>query len=1479
MKIRTQLIAGIVVFAVLLAIVSSLVVITSRQSEVLTAREDTATSIALEVGELGYLSNDYILYREPLQVDRWNEKFASISGDLANLSVDQPEQQAIVDNLKANLQNTRSVFEDIASSPVQPGGAGTGFIQLSWSRMAVQNQEMIFDASRLAGLIRGEADGLKQARNALIIALMAAFAALLLTGYFIFYRRMLRSLSSLQQGADVVGRGDFSQSIADTRDDEIGALAHSFNRMTANLRNVTATKAELETEVAERRRAEEDLAQKNEELGAMNDELTAAHGELVSANDQLSRSGQDLIARNSELAALNEELAATQDSLTANLDRLTKAERDARASEDRYRRLFTEMAEGFAVHEIVCDAEGVPSDYRFLDVNPAFEELTGLKHGEVVGRLASEVLPGLEKDWITVYGSVALTGQAVHFDNYAEPLDRYYEVFAYCPEPNRFATVFMDITGRRFDEDVLRLTGEVYRISAVEPDLGPMLSEYAGLLQRYTGCDSIGIRILDNKGNIPYQASIGFSEDFYNRESPLSIETDSCMCINVIRGKTDPALPFYTEGGSFYINGTTKFLATVPEEEKGKTRNVCNTVGYESVALVPIRKGEAVLGLLHLADHREGMVPLRTVRILESIAPSMGSSILGHQAEQALRESEARYHDVFEFNKAVMFLADPVTGRIVDANAAACTYYGYSRDEILGLTISDINAAGAAVAGRDMAKAVDARGAVFSVRHRKKSGEQRDVEVFSASITLGGRQVIHSIVQDVTERKQAQEAILRQSAIMRAIGRIFGAALTSQTEEELGQACLASGTELTGSPTGFAGWIGPDGLLHGVASDHRLDPECLPVRSLYERVIAQGKSLIEDGADPSSRPPGAGDLPGDRRPASFLGVPLVQGGRVAGVIAVAGREGGYGAGEVQALEAIAPAIVEAFGRKRAELRLAENLTVMTRLHEVSTRFAEKGDPNELLPAVLDAAQEIAGGDLGMVQTVAPGGKALRLATQRGFGQPFLDFFATADERTRAACTEAFRLGKRIVVEDIETSPIYDGASGLDMLREAGVRSIQATPLWSRSGRMVGVLTTMWRSPHRPDERTLRFIDLLARQAADFIERSQGEEALRETSQYLENLITYANAPIIVWDSGHLITRFNRAFERLTGKTAAEMIGHRLEILFPGEILFDSMRMIQRASAGERLESVEIPIRHASGEVRTVLWNSATIYKADGKTVYATIAQGHDITERKRAEQELRHRNEELGSLNEELVSTQEELQRYVHDLERSEQVLRQNEAELKEALEEKEVLLSEIHHRVKNNLAAFISLISLDNTYEESLEGQALKKDLQNRARSMALIHETLYRTKKYSSVDMGVYIGNLVDQIAASYATAKSVKVVVEAEGTLLDIARATPCGLIINELVTNSFKYAFPESFDCAAIRREPCTVRVSMEKAGDAFTLRVGDNGIGLPPGFDVENARSLGLKLVNFLARHQLRARVETDTANGTEFVIRFRDTYR
>jgi len=141
-------------------------------------------------------------------------------------------------------------------------------------------------------------------------------------------------------------------------------------------------------------------------------------------------------------------------------------------------------------------------------------------------------------------------------------------------------------------------------------------------------------------------------------------------------------------------------------------------------------------------------------------------------------------------------------------------------------------------------------------------------------------------------------------------------------------------------------------------------------------------------------------------------------------------------------------------------------------------------------------------------------------------------------------------------------------------------------------------------------------------ASEVAERTRAEGELRESNEYLDNLFNHANAPIIVWNPEFRITRFNRAFEALTGRKAEAVIGESLDLLFPADQVASSMDLIHKTMTGERWEAVEIPILHLDGSVRTVLWSSAALFAPDGTTPVATIAQGQDITERKHAEEAL-----------------------------------------------------------------------------------------------------------------------------------------------------------------------------------------------------------------------------------------------------------------
>jgi signal transduction histidine kinase len=213
--------------------------------------------------------------------------------------------------------------------------------------------------------------------------------------------------------------------------------------------------------------------------------------------------------------------------------------------------------------------------------------------------------------------------------------------------------------------------------------MDPLLAAFVAELKSFTGCEAVGIRILDEEGNIPYEACEGFSREFYDLESPLSVKSDRCMCVSIIRGQVDLKSPFCTNGGSFHANSTTGLLAAVPEEEKGQTRNTCNEYGYESVALVPIRLADSIIGLIHIADTREDMVPREKVEMLEGIAMQFGVAIRRARAEAALHW-QAEVGEILANLSTVLLASQPiedVSGLVLEyakrLTGSALGYVGY----------------------------------------------------------------------------------------------------------------------------------------------------------------------------------------------------------------------------------------------------------------------------------------------------------------------------------------------------------------------------------------------------------------------------------------------------------------------------------------------------------------------------------------------------------------------------------------------------------------------------------------------------------------------------------------------------------------------------------------------------------------------------------------------------------------------------------
>lgn len=295
MKIRTQLILSIILFILALIVITTSVILTDQQVDRLSNQEELVNHIQLGAGELGYLSNDYLLHPESPQQNRWNSKYAALSDDIMNISVDTPEQQVLLDSIRANQQRLKEVFNDVAStirSARQNDNTADdlAYARISWSRIEVQTQAIAYDTSRLSHMISDEKNQVKQTNTVLTFTMLGAFIVFLLIDYLLIFGNTVRSIADLQAGTRIIGSGNLDHVIpVKNPDDEIGDLTSSFNRMVTRLKAVTASKMDLENEISRRMQTEKALQEKKETLEAQSRELSSKNEELLRQIEERKR--------------------------------------------------------------------------------------------------------------------------------------------------------------------------------------------------------------------------------------------------------------------------------------------------------------------------------------------------------------------------------------------------------------------------------------------------------------------------------------------------------------------------------------------------------------------------------------------------------------------------------------------------------------------------------------------------------------------------------------------------------------------------------------------------------------------------------------------------------------------------------------------------------------------------------------------------------------------------------------------------------------------------------------------------------------------------------------------------------------------------------------------------------------------------------------------------------------------------------------
>jgi PAS domain S-box-containing protein len=327
-------------------------------------------------------------------------------------------------------------------------------------------------------------------------------------------------------------------------------------------------------------------------------------------------------------------------------------------------------------------------------------------------------------------------------------------------------------------------------------------------------------------------------------------------------------------------------------------------------------------------------------------------------------------------------------------------------------------------------------------------------------------------------------------------------------------------------------------------------------------------------------------------------------------------------------------------QKRAENQLRADLNALHRIRSLSELLLDRGGLQPLLQEIMDAAVEIMDAERGTLQLLE--GNSLRIVAHHGHQQPFLEFFASAETRN-SVCGEATRRGERVIVPDVEKSPLFAGTPSLQVLKNAGVRAVQSTPMRNRRGDLLGILTTQWDSPHTPDEHGLWRLDLLARQAADLLEYVESQEALHTNEERLA--LALSAGRLATWD-----------WDMKRGEVIWNDEHFRILDYVPGEVKPSYQAWAERLHPDDRPEAEALFTRsidqggNYSGEYRaigpdgTIRWIEARGHMdrdATGPTrSYGVLI---DITDSKQKEEALRAHDAELKQIEATLRQSQQRL--------------------------------------------------------------------------------------------------------------------------------------------------------------------------------------------------------------------------------------------
>ncbi len=929
---------------------------------------------------------------------------------------------------------------------------------------------------------------------------------------------------------------------------------------------------------------------------------------------------------------------------------------------------------------------------------------------------------------------------------------------------------------------------------------------------------------------------------------------------------------------------------------------------------------EREIPLVFFSNHTESEIVEKTEKITSYgyVVKNSGITVLDasikmafklFEAHKNLAESEERYRSLFEKNNSIMLLINPDSTDIVDANESACNYYGWSHEEITKKKINEINILPESSIREELKKAVMEISKYFNFKHRLANGDIRDVEVYSGPITVSGRKLLYSIIHDVTKRRQAEEALNASEEKFRkafmtspdcfSINRLDDGVYVSiniaftrimgYSEEDIlwkssiekniwenpvDRKIFVDGLKKDGKVEEFEAMFRTKSgkIMLGMMSAsliilNGIEHTIVMVRDITERRHAE--EALRESEERFSKAFWTS-------PYAFI-ITNMEDGRFIEVNDAFTSISGYTREEALASTTLD---LNIWANDEDRLRMVAVLREGRAVVRQETMLRSKRGN---IASVLLSAQVIRLGDkyciISSIEDITERKRAEELLRESEAQ------YRTLIEQASEGIFVADSDGRYI---DVNTSGCrllgYNREEILNLTMQDVAEKTLEIPLKFDELQQGNILLTERRLIRK--DGSFVPVEISAKKLSDgrlqgivrdITERKQAEEALHNLTR-MYSLLSCIN---------QIIVRCHNQQEFFKSVCEAAIEKGGFGMVWIGKINSDINKVDVAASQGIEADYLKFINIDLNDEVRS-----------NGPTGRAVKSAAHIISNDIQSDETMKPWKEaakinayqssaafplivegkiwgtlniyanEISFFNEEEVKLLDELANdigFAIEVQRNETKRLQAEEEIKRQLQEKELMIKEVHHRIKNNIASIGSLLSLQLRSITNPEVISVLKDIIGRVNSMRLLYDKLILTENYENIPVKNYIEGLVDAILALFPDSLNITIDKRIEEFQLDSRRLFYLGIFINELISNIFKYAF--------VNRDSGLINIALKNVDNHITLTIRDNGVGLPAGFDINESKGFGIMLVKMLSK-QFDGSFTIESHNGTRSILEF-----